>query len=51
MFSELTTEGVIFVAFAWTIVIGLLTFCLFKIFSGEKNLEKAARKKVNPKSS
>jgi hypothetical protein len=43
MFSELTTGGIVFVALAWGTVGSLLTYCLFKVYSGETDLEKAAK--------
>lgn len=45
MFSELTTEGVIFVSTAWTIVGSLVIYCLVKVLRGETDLEKAAEEK------
>lgn len=45
MFSELTTEGIIFVTFAWGIVGTLVVYCMIKVLRGETDLEKAAEKK------
>lgn len=49
MFSELTTEGIIFVTLAWGTVGTLVAFCLIKVLRGETDLEKAAEKKKKMK--
>ena len=33
---ELTTNGMIFLGLAWTIIISLVTFSFYKVFKGEK---------------
>lgn len=45
MFSKLSVEGLIFVSFAWTIVISLLFFTMIKILKSGTDLEKTAKKK------
>ncbi len=32
----LTTNGIIFLVLAWTVILSLTTFCFYKVFKGEK---------------
>ena len=34
--SYLTTEGIIFLGFAWGIVISFTVYCLYKVLKGKK---------------
>ncbi len=36
---ELTTEGIIFVSFAWSCVTGLVVFCFWKVMRGNRELK------------
>lgn len=40
MSNLMTTEGYIFLIFAWSTVIGVLTFCLYKVFTIRKENDK-----------